>query len=155
MPIETVVLAVGEDTGERAERLEQVTAEAAGATGARVVVVHVFDEETFAEAASAPHATADPTPAELVLEYGPVQDVMATLDAEGIPYEVRGAVGDPGTEVVRIAREVDAERIVVGGRRRTPAGKATFGSTAQAILLSAPCPVTVSLDGTPPAGGSP
>jgi len=149
--IETVVLAVGEDTGDRAERLETVTASEAGATGARVVVVHVFDEATYAEAADAPHAPPDPTPDELARAYGPVQDVMATLDAEGIPYEVRGAVGDPGTEVVAVARDVAADRIVVGGRRRTPAGKATFGSTAQAILLSAPCPVTVSLDGDPPA----
>jgi nucleotide-binding universal stress UspA family protein len=44
--------------------------------------------------------------------------------------------------VVALAEELDADLVIVGGRTRSPAGKAVFGSTAQEILLESPCPVT-------------
>lgn len=60
----------------------------------------------------------------------------------GVTVEVEGRVSDStGREIVAAADELDAARVVVGGRRRTPAGKVLFGSTAQRILLDAPCPV--------------
>lgn len=56
-----------------------------------------------------------------------------------------GLVGYPEQEIVRYADEHDAEYIVIGGRKRSPIGKALFGSTAQEILLEAGQPVvTVS-----------
>jgi nucleotide-binding universal stress UspA family protein len=42
-----------------------------------------------------------------------------------------------------MATKVDAEVLVIGGRRRTPVGKALLGSVAQRIILGAPCPVLV------------
>jgi nucleotide-binding universal stress UspA family protein len=44
--------------------------------------------------------------------------------------------------VVDIAEGYEADMIIVGGRKRSPAGKAVFGSVAQAVMLSAPGPVT-------------
>lgn len=52
-----------------------------------------------------------------------------------------GLVGYPENEILRYAAEQDAEYIVIGGRKRSPIGKALFGSTAQAILLEADRPV--------------
>ncbi|PSP66736.1 universal stress protein, partial [Halobacteriales archaeon QH_6_68_27] len=43
---------------------------------------------------------------------------------------------------VGLAAETDADLVVVGGRKRSPAGKAVFGSTAQEVMLESPCPVT-------------
>jgi len=40
-----------------------------------------------------------------------------------------------------VVREVDASRLVIGMRHRTPVGKMLMGSTAQQLLLDCPCPV--------------
>lgn len=66
-------------------------------------------------------------------------------DATGV--EAMGRVGVPAEEIVTVAEELDARYVVVGGRRRSPVGKAVFGSTTQTVLLEADCPVvTVMAD---------
>ncbi|WP_396613659.1 universal stress protein (plasmid) [Haloferax sp. S1W] len=50
-------------------------------------------------------------------------------------------VGDPADEITSYADEIDARYIVIGGRRRTPTGKALFGSVTQRVMLSASVPV--------------
>lgn len=52
--------------------------------------------------------------------------------------------GDTAETVLKVADEIDADSVVMGGRRRSPAGKVLFGSTTQSVILSAECPVTVS-----------
>ncbi|MCD2201506.1 universal stress protein, partial [Halobacterium sp. KA-4] len=64
------------------------------------------------------------------------------LSDAGVDYDVRGHIGEHGESIVALADDVNADIAVVGGRKRSPAGKAVFGSTAQTVLLSAPCPVT-------------
>ena len=55
---------------------------------------------------------------------------------------------EPSEEVVELAEELGAELIVIGMRHRTAVGKFLIGSTAQRILLDAPCPVlAVKADG--------
>lgn len=61
--------------------------------------------------------------------------------------ETVGRIGTPGSEVVAYANEVDAQYLVVGGRTRSPVGKALFGSITQSILLESECPVvTVTVE---------
>lgn len=69
--------------------------------------------------------------------------IAARLEASGVPYRLRREI-DPTQayeQVLAVARELDAEMIVIGLRRRTATGKLIFGSNAQRILLEAPCPV--------------
>lgn len=61
-----------------------------------------------------------------------------------------GRVGDPGEEIVALADSLDARYLVVGGRKRTPAGKALFGSVTQQVILDAACPVVTRI--TSPIG---
>jgi nucleotide-binding universal stress UspA family protein len=65
------------------------------------------------------------------------------VKAEGIPCEsllsVRGL--DAGEELVRLAKEEKIDEIYIGIRRRSKVGKFVFGSTAQYVILEAPCPV--------------
>jgi nucleotide-binding universal stress UspA family protein len=65
------------------------------------------------------------------------------LDGEGIEYEIRRETyrGHPSERVLQVAEEVGADLIVIGVRRRSPTGKAIFGSNAQRILLDADAPV--------------
>ncbi|MCL9818140.1 universal stress protein [Natronocalculus amylovorans] len=69
--------------------------------------------------------------------------------ADGVveEYVAVGRIGIVDEEVLEYAEEIDASYIVIGGRQRSPIGKALFGSEAQSILLSAPCPVVFSESG--------
>ena len=62
---------------------------------------------------------------------------------QNIPCEthllVRGV--EPGEDIVQFAKDNDADLIIVGVRRRSKVGKLMFGSTAQFVILEAPCPV--------------
>ena len=49
--------------------------------------------------------------------------------------------GDPVTEILRAARDADAEAIVIEVKNRSRLGKLLMGSKAQSIILQAHCPV--------------
>ncbi|MFC6989712.1 universal stress protein [Haloplanus sp. GCM10025708] len=66
--------------------------------------------------------------------------VAATVDDRS-NISVEGRVGTPTEEIVDAGQQLDARYIVVGGRKRSPTGKALFGSTTQSILLEADRPV--------------
>ena len=52
---------------------------------------------------------------------------------------VRGL--EAGEDLVQLAGEHQADEVIVGVRRRSKVGKIIFGSTAQYVILNAPCPV--------------
>lgn len=66
-----------------------------------------------------------------------------------VPYEAVGLIGDTADEVVRYADDRDARFIAVGARKRSPTGKAVFGSDAQSILLKADRPVVTINEDAP------
>ncbi len=69
--------------------------------------------------------------------------VNRALTTENIPSEphllVRGL--SPGEDLVQFAKENGVDEIIIGVRRRSKVGKLVFGSTAQFVILNAPCPV--------------
>lgn len=163
MAIETILLAVGPNDEGRAGALAEAAVELAGPTGATVVLGHVFEGDELrqlrSELADSADAViesvrgsleprtvaeqqADLTADEVASRIVTVREIGDLLDDARIDYEVRGHVGDGhGEAIVELAEDVGADRIIVGGRRRSPTGKAVFGSTAQEVLLSASCPV--------------
>jgi nucleotide-binding universal stress UspA family protein len=143
--LNTVLVAIGANDADRVDRLAAEAIDIAGPAGATVVIGHVFTREEFEDRVDALGFDRDATdvhPDDVVVRYSAVRDLVARLDEAGIEYEVHGDVGDYGQRVVDIAEGYEADMIIVGGRKRSPAGKAVFGSVAQAVMLSAPCPVT-------------
>ena len=57
-----------------------------------------------------------------------------------------GRVGKPVIEIISSVNDHDPKFLVIGGRRRSPVGKAVFGDKTQALLLQAEVPVTTVLD---------
>ena len=69
------------------------------------------------------------------------------LEDEGVSVEVRDDSGDTTQDIIRVADDVDADAVVLGGRKRSPAGKAIFGSTTQSVILNTDRPVVVTGSG--------
>ena len=62
---------------------------------------------------------------------------------ENIPCETLLSVKDltPGENLSRIAKEKGMDEVYIGIKKRSKVGKLLLGSTAQYVILNAPCPV--------------
>ena len=145
MALETVVLAVGPGDADRIDRLAEETIDIAGPSGATVVLGHVFTDEEYADSLDRlgfDTTVGEVSPDDVADRHATIRDLAGRLNNAGVDHAVGGAVGDHGDSIVGLAEEADADLVIVGGRQRSPTGKAVFGSTAQKVMLSAPCPVT-------------
>ena len=142
MALETVLLAVGSDDEKRIESLADVASDVAGPAGATVVLAHVFAREELDEITALSEYDEVEDPDVVARQHTTMTRLADLLDDAGVDTETRGAIGEHGERIVDLAEEVDADMVFVGGRRRSPTGKAVFGSTAQEVLLNSPCPVT-------------
>lgn len=145
MALTTLLLAVGPSDADRADRLARTAIDIAGPGGTTVVLLHVFTQEEYESTTSdlGVADVSDVTTDDVARRHGTIRSISQSFDEEGIDYEIRGSIGSHADEIVRLATDTGAELVIVGGRGRSPTGKAIFGSTAQEVILSAPCPVTL------------
>ncbi len=72
-----------------------------------------------------------------------LEKVKQYFDENGVACKthllVRGL--DAGDDIVNFANEKGVDEIIIGVKSRSKVGKLLFGSTAQAVILQAVCPV--------------
>jgi nucleotide-binding universal stress UspA family protein len=64
-------------------------------------------------------------------------------ECEGIDIEELVVHGEAASEIVRVAKDRDVDLIVISSHGRTGLGRILFGSTAEAVVRHATCPVLV------------
>lgn len=72
-----------------------------------------------------------------------VLKVHESLEVAGIDSEIVRRHGDPVEEIIDYADSTEANVIVIPTRKRSPVGKAVFGSVTQQVILNTDRPVTI------------
>jgi len=72
-----------------------------------------------------------------------LEKIETSFKADDIHCETQASVSfqSPGENLVQFVKDNDVDEIIIGVRRRSKVGKLVFGSTAQYVILKAPCPV--------------
>ena len=111
--------------------------------GAKLVVVHVIEEIS-----SALYFDMLQTPplAQLMVDIEKqankaLQELMPADVRERLKVEYLIRKGAPFLEIIRCAREIQADMIVCGTHGRSGIKHALFGSVAEKVVRKAPCPV--------------
>ncbi|MBP1921073.1 nucleotide-binding universal stress UspA family protein [Halorubrum alkaliphilum] len=121
-----VLIAIDADETRAVAQGQAIAALPGSADGLTAHLCHVFTDNP--EGAS-------------VNQLSAVRRARETLEDAGVTCVHYEASGDPGPEIVAAAEEVDADTICVSGRKRSPTGKAVFGSVTQDVIRSSDRPV--------------
>jgi nucleotide-binding universal stress UspA family protein len=71
------------------------------------------------------------------------REVMDVLGGDDVPYETQLLVTSltAGEQLIQYAQDEAVTQIYIGILKKSKVGKLIFGSTAQYVILHAPCPV--------------
>jgi nucleotide-binding universal stress UspA family protein len=111
-----------------------------------VTVLYAFDEAD--RRSTAENLDLDPSATdvdELAARKSGVSAAVNNLSSSGFEYRIRGYTydDDPADTILQGAIAENADRIYMYSRKRSPAGKAVFGSSLQRVLLNSTVPVVV------------
>jgi len=143
MALETLVVAVGPNDDSRTEELTRAIIDIAEPVDASAVLLHVFTESAYEEGVDEAGFTDEerPSATDLAARLEAIDDLAAELEAAGVSYGIRGAIGAESETIIGETDAVGGDLLYLSGRKRSPTGKAVFGSTAHRIMMNASCPV--------------
>ena len=144
MSLDNVIVSVESADREILRTLVTETIDVAGSSDPTVHLQYLFDANEFEEIVEQidPDTGSAVTADDVAARQESVSAPANMLQDHGIDYEISGiGGGQPSKQLIRRTNELDADLLVVGGSKRSPAGKAMFGDYAQQVLLNAPCPV--------------
>ena len=72
-----------------------------------------------------------------------MKQTFEEIDKAGLSAEVHVAIGDPADEIVKIAKNEDADLLVIGSRGLGSITGVLIGSVSQKIVHEASCPVMI------------
>ncbi len=148
----TILAAVGEK--QRSRRLVRTAHELATAYGDELVVLHVIPQDEaeahFKELRKIPEfrdmtLSAEADRAEQIAR-AIIDDSLDDYDRDLV--RAQGRLGDPTEAILDMAEGLEARYIVMGGKKRSPTGKALFGSVTQSVLLNAGVPTVTVIEGS-------
>jgi nucleotide-binding universal stress UspA family protein len=140
--LQHALVAIGPNDRDYVDTFFDVVEPITGPAGATVTLLHAFPREEYEDLTDQLDASGGLEPDVLAERHDDIQTPAAQFEDAGIETRVRGVIGNPETEVVRVAEEIDADLLFIGGAGRSPTEKAIFGDSAQRILLNSSCPVT-------------
>jgi len=73
-----------------------------------------------------------------------VDRAVTELEEAGIFDDLRTAVGEPTDEIIEAGEALDVDAYLLAAKRRSPVGKAIFGSVTQGIIVRSEQPVIVA-----------
>ena len=128
----TIIAAV--DESEKAGSVIEEAAYLASELGLDLHVIHIMNFESIK---SDPEELGEST--SIKEQATAIAEELASKHAD--EFHAIGLIGQPKEEIVSYAKKHNARYIVTSGRKRSPTGKAMFGSTSQYVILHADCPV--------------
>lgn len=124
-----VIIAIDEESERARKQARAVTNLPQSSEEVRATLLHVFTENPGGASAT---------------QVGSVRRAEEVLENEGVEVQIAERSGEPAVSILKFAQNEEADCICVGGRSRSPAGKAIFGSVSQSVILQSDRPVLVS-----------
>ena len=108
--------------------------------GAKLLLLHVIPE--VLEEVSARESAGEQLVIDLTAEVeAQLHEIARQGLKEGVAVDVRVADGEPADAILRMARQEKVDLIVMGTHGRTGLSHLLLGSTAEAVVRAAACPV--------------
>ncbi len=139
------IFLLGVDGSECGERALEVAADHVRASSGKLVLCYVIPWSPFtfstAEENAERHRRREEELSIAMTKF--LQPRAKALGAEGLDVEVVARHGHPAKTLAALAREYDADTIVIGNRGDTPLKTRILGGTATALIQISHCPVLV------------
>lgn len=137
------------DTSEGSKNLVEEAGELAAGVNAKLTLLHVTTEETYADRRVDMESITESTEAYSISQAEAGAKNFAAdigremFDGMDVEWEARGAIGEYADTTLSEAYSLGCDHVFISGTKRSPTGKALFGDHTQQVILNFSGPVTV------------